>query len=219
MTWLVLQLADSGFPTGGFAHSAGLEASVQLGRVTDRRELHAFVGALLWQVGFGALPLVGAAHDAPARLEELDELAHATLSGHVARAASCTQGRAFISTCASVFDEPRIAGMHDAVRARALQGHHAPLVGAALGVLGVSRIEAQRLTLYQALRGATSAAVRLGLIGPHEAQRVQHELAPRLEEVVASCGNLAVDQLAQTAPLQDLFAGMHDKLYSRLFQS
>ena len=31
--WMVLQLADSAFPTGGFAHSAGLEAAAQAGEI------------------------------------------------------------------------------------------------------------------------------------------------------------------------------------------
>ena len=33
--WRVLQLADSGFPTGGFAHSGGLESAVQHGSVFE----------------------------------------------------------------------------------------------------------------------------------------------------------------------------------------
>ena len=31
--FLLLQLADSAFPTGGFAHSGGLEAAYQLGEI------------------------------------------------------------------------------------------------------------------------------------------------------------------------------------------
>ncbi|MFP2912429.1 urease accessory protein UreF, partial [Pyxidicoccus sp. 3LFB2] len=61
-SWRVLQLADSGFPTGGFAHSGGLEAAVQAGEVRGASELRRFVRELLWQAGHGALPLLGAAH-------------------------------------------------------------------------------------------------------------------------------------------------------------
>jgi urease accessory protein len=219
--WLLLQLADSGFPAGGFAHSAGLEAGVQLGRVTDRRELQAFLDAALWQVGHGTLPLVGAAHDArdAAALAALDALTHATLSSHIARAASRTQGKAFIATCARVFDAPPVAEIHAAVLAGSLRGHHAPVFGAALRALGVERDATQRLALYLALRALTSAAIRLGLIGPHEAQRVQHDLAPRLDEVLEACGGLPVHAVTQTTPVNELLGAMHDTLYSRLFQS
>ncbi len=55
---LILQLADSAFPTGGFAHSAGLEAAYQRGEIRAAAEVHAFVRWSLAQAGRGALPLV-----------------------------------------------------------------------------------------------------------------------------------------------------------------
>jgi urease accessory protein len=36
--WLLWQLADSAFPTGGFAHSGGLEAAWQHGEIRNSAE-------------------------------------------------------------------------------------------------------------------------------------------------------------------------------------
>jgi len=80
-------------------------------------------------------------------------------------------------------------------------------------------VDAQRLHLHLTLRGVVSAAVRLGLVGTHQAQALQAALAPALDEVLSTCGAFGVEDLAQTAPLLDLFAATHDRLYSRLFQS
>src|SRR5258706_509519 len=93
------------------------------------------------------------------------------------------------------------------------------VAGAVLGALGVERTQAQQLLLLLALRGLLFAAVRLGIAGTHEAQRMQHELAPTMDEVLAACADLTEDALAQTAPLADLLGSTHDRLYSRLFQS
>jgi urease accessory protein len=220
--WLVLQLADSAFPTGGFAHSAGLEAAAALGEVGGAAGLRGFCAEALWQVGLGALPFVRAAHGAAgdlAVLGALDARCHAFLSSHVANRGSRTQGRAFAATVARVFPRPALVALDEALRAKALHGHLAPVFGAALAALEVEVAEAQRLFLHQSLRGVTSAAVRLGLAGPHEAQRMQHELAPLADEVLARCGAIPVEDAAQPAPLLDLFGATHDRLYARLFQS
>jgi urease accessory protein UreF len=48
---------------------------------------------------------------------------------------------------------------------------------------------------------------------------LQRRLAPAAEKIIAGCGALTLDDLAQTSPLLDLWQGAQDRLYSRLFQS
>jgi len=99
--WRLLQIADSAFPTGGFAHSFGLEAAMQAREVPDLRR---FLRDAIWQAGFGALPLLRAGFEDPAALPLLDARADAFLAGNqVASRASRTQGRAFFSPAGGFF--------------------------------------------------------------------------------------------------------------------
>jgi urease accessory protein len=214
--WTVLQLADSAFPTGSFAHSAGLEAAAQAGEVQDAAAVRRFARDAIWQAGWGALPLVRAAFRDSSSLPALDARADAFLANHVANRASRTQGRAFLSTVTRVFPQ-RLAPLQ--ARASGLKLHLAPIWGAALAALDIALADAQRVFLWSAARNVLSAAVRLGLVGTHEAQGDLAALGPLLDEVHAACGELEIDALAQAAPLADLLQGTHDRLYSRLFQS
>ena len=210
MKWRVLQISDSAFPTGAFAHSNGLEAAARL----DEVDLDAFVDSAIWQAGHGALPFVSAAWARD--LGELDALADAMLVNPVANRASRAQGRALAATCARVFD---VTAVDDACRARLLRVHHAPAFGALTRALGVDRREALETYLHGALRAVTSAAVRLGLVGPNEAQRMTAARAPLLDRVIATCGDLPAEDAAQAAPIADLLAAAHDHLDARIFAS
>src|SRR5690348_9978767 len=86
--FLIWQLMDSAFPTGGFAHSSGLEAAWQHGEVRNRAELLSFVEANLDQLGHAALPFVLSAFDAPEKLGEIDSLCDVFTINHVANRAS-----------------------------------------------------------------------------------------------------------------------------------
>ena len=214
--WTLLQLADSAFPTGSFAHSAGLEAASQAGEIQSVEAVRRFARDAVWQAGWGALPLVRGAFLDPESLPRLDARAEVFLANHVANRASRTQGRAFLQTAARVFPEPMAAVQSRAV---GLKLHLAPTWGAAVAALGVDLADAQRLLLWSTARNLLSAAVRLGLVGTHEAQALLAGLGPLLDEVHADCGALGIEALAQPAPLLDLIQGTHDRLYSRLFQS
>ena len=217
--WRILQLADSAFPTGGFSHSAGLEAAAQQGEVPDSAALRTFIEGVLWQAGHGALPFLRAAYGPEAEPAKLDAWCDAFLSNHVANRTSRTQGRTLVSTMARIFLEEELQRLHTAVRERTLVAHYAPMFGFALRALAVPLEQTQELFLHLALRGVASAAVRLGLLGPHEAQRLQHELADVQSAILERCGRLSLNELSQPAPLIDLLGATHDRLYSRLFQS
>jgi urease accessory protein len=219
LRWRVLQIADSSFPTGGFAHSSGLEAAVQRGFVRDVGDLADYIDALLWSTGRVMLPFVGAAFDAPDALRSVGAHLDAFLSNHVQKRASLTQGRAFIATCERIFDHPRIAEWAECVRKREAPAHLAPLFGATFAALDLERVETLGVFLHYALRGGLSAAVRLGVLGPHEAQRMHGAAIPTLDAVLSACAATAPDAAANTAPIFDIVAATHDELYARMFQS
>ena len=215
--WLAWQVVDSAFPTGLFAHSWGLEAMWQHGEIDDVAALRRFTEDALVQAGRAVLPLVNAAFDEPAALEQLDMLADAFLTNAVANRASRIQGRTLVATAARVWPSDAFTMLR--ARADSTRAHVAPLTGATFCVLGLSRETTQQIVLYSTVRGVLSAAVRLGIAGSYEAQRIQHACLASLERVAQECRTVSIDALAQTAPIADLFQTRHDMLYSRLFQS
>ena len=215
--WLAWQLADSAFPTGGFAHSCGLEAAWQSGEVPDAAALRRFVEDAIGQCGGAALPFVTAAHRDPSRIDSLDAVVHVFLTNVVANRASRVQGRAFLATCARVWPDEALKQLEAGAAARC--GHYAPTVGAVLASIGVPLETTQRLFLYTTVRGLLAASVRLGIVGAYTAQRLQIASAGVLDAVLERCGGLSEADVAHTAPLLDLIQASHDRLYSRLFQS
>ena len=93
------------------------------------------------------------------------------------------------------------------------------MFGACLRRLDVPRATVLRMFFFNHLRGVLAAAVRLNIVGPMEAQMLQQRLAPKAEAILRRCEKLSLDDLAQTAPLLELWQGAQDRLYSRLFQS
>jgi urease accessory protein len=214
--WVLWQLADSAFPTGSFAHSNGLEAAWQHGEVRNRAELISFIEAGLQQLSHAALPFVTAAFDEPEKLGELDRLCDVFTTNHVANRASRSQGRAMLSAVERIFKAE--SGKRKAEK-KLLFAHFAPVFGSCLRHLDVPREMAARLFFFSQLRGVLAAAVRLNIVGPMEAQILQQRLAPQAEKILNHCASLTLGDLAQTAPLLDLWQGAQDRLYSRLFQS
>lgn len=211
--WTLWQLADSAFPAGGFAHSSGLEAAWKAGFLSDEPALRNALAAIVVQTAAGALPLLLAVATHPSCFDQADARAQASLLNHVACRASRAQGRALAAAAPRIFpDLP--PDLFDPDQPQ----HHAPVFGRVAAALGLDPDAAAGLFLFNTLRGALSAAVRLGVTGPLRAQTLLHELAQPAQAAADRAGR-SLDDVYQCAPLLELLQGQQDRLYSRLFQS
>src|SRR5262245_6429807 len=217
-TWLLWQLVDSAFPTGAFAHSFGLEAAWQQGEVTAA-SLPAFVADTISQAGQGSLPFVCSAHDDPRDLAAVDERCDVFLRNPVANRPSRVQGRAWLGTVERSFPIEAVLALCSSIRSTGGPRHFAPSFGATLRVLDVDRRETSRIFLFGVARGTFSAAVRLGIVGTMDAQRMLAQCTESLDRAIERSRDLTIEDAAQTSPLIDLWQASHDRLYSRLFQS
>ena len=215
--WQTWQVVDSAFPVGVFAHSWGLEAAWHAGYVDSDETLQQFVVDSIQQTGWSVLPLLNAAYQRPSRLSDLDELAHAFLTNSVANRASRVQGRTLVATASRVWPSRAMADLENQVAAG--WAHVAPFSGVVFRIIGLPHETAQKAMLYGTARGILSAAVRLGVIGSYQAQRMQHEAGQWLDATLKCCAGLDAEATCHTAPVLDLLQGTHDRLYSRLFQS
>ena len=234
----VWQLVDSTFPAGAFCHSAGLEIQLRWKRVTDAASLKELIRHHLVQTGRSTLPFVSESYLCPDRVALLDRKFDAFLSNHVVNRASRAQGRAFLTAAGIAFqysgantersgnqntDESLrrrwLTELCSAMRMGQMTAHYSVIWGCVTRLLAVTHETVLRLFLYTSVRDLLSAAVRLNIIGPLEAQALQFELADFSERVATQCRSLRASDAVQTASLLDLLHGTHDRLYTRLFQS
>jgi urease accessory protein len=214
--WIIWQLLDSAFPSGAFAHSAGLESAWQQGLIEDVGEL---AKTFLMQQARGPAVLTVAACRSPERFAELDELMEAMLANHVANRASRAQGAALAHAAARTFGHPPLLALAEQIGAGRSVGHAAPVLGVIAAALGLSPEQAGRAAIFLAMRGLLSGAVRMGALGAFEAQALQRSLAESAERAAELALAIDPQYAAQTAPVLDLVQQTHDRLYSRLFQS
>lgn len=221
--WSLWQLLDSILPTGGFAHSFGLEAAIQARLVNNPEDLQTFVIQLLQNTGSLLLPFVHAttiSHDIKT-WHKLDKMLDAMLTNEVARKASTTQGSALLRIAAAMYTElPSLKAMRqESLATQAISFHHAPIFGLVCGLLGLSPDMSQRSFLFITLRDVISAATRLNVIGPQGGAIMQHRMASTAEKILVKWKNRDVEDACQTAPLIDAVQGCHGYLFSKMFCS
>lgn len=217
--WLIWQVLDSAFPVGGFAHSGGLEAAVQLGVVTDADSLDAFVRTSCGQAAKLSAPFVAAVVTTPRDFDALNARYDTLLVNDPANRASRALGAAVLAAGEAVIGPGELRAVRKATRA-ARQFVHLPCAfGLLARAIGLDETQAVDAFLFQQARSQLSAAVRLGVVGPMQAQTMLAGLGNTRGQWIALALHTTPDEAAQTAPMLDLLQSLHERLYSRLFNS
>lgn len=219
----VLQITDSAFPLGSFAFSNGLESAAKLGLIEDISGFKKYLLNALTQVSCSEMPFVSSSYRCPAddreSLAAIFERLEAFITVPSMRKASITQGRSLLQAVKAVYPEHNFQEVVRVLQERGLFTHYAAVFGIVSRTIGLSHIQTLSAYAYIALRDQASAAIRLGLLGPHEAQRILRESLGHVDEIIDRVKDLEYQQAFKTAVALEIAQAHHPKLYSHLFQN
>jgi urease accessory protein len=226
----VLQLSDSGFPSGRYTLSHGLESFAQEGLLEPPCPSDTLAALLGDCIRFGVGPSDGVALACAHRAVdgdggvdvELVVLADRRLSAvklaREAREASTRMGRALLAAAPAVAGV-RMRGYADLVYLRHAPGNHAVVLGLLAALLDVPPFDAVAGELAAVSTGWIAAAVRLGLTDHLKAQLVLRRVRPVLVRAAEQAVAGDVAEISSCAPLPDLMSMRHEQAELRLFSS
>lgn len=221
----LLQISDSAFPRGAFAHSWGLEAYAQEGRVASAEALEELIASVL-RHGAAALDgvylreaFLAREEGDPDRLAALDGAYDAAMPVKPLREASRSVGRQFLRTARGFIDDPFLGDLEARARMERIRTHYPLAFGCVAGSLGVACAEALESFCYGVVSGLVSAAVRLVPIGQTEGQRVVSNLEGEARGAAARAMELPLEDAHSLGPGREIRAMAHRRLHTRLFVS
>ncbi|HEX4702290.1 MAG TPA: urease accessory UreF family protein [Pseudonocardiaceae bacterium] len=222
----VLLLADSRLPSGGHAHSCGIEMAVTDGLVSTVDNLNLFLRGRLrtaasMLAGFAAAACLLA--DTDPDWTRWDRAFSARTPSAAQRAASRAQGAALLRTATHMWDHPALGGLR-----RLGRPHHSLVLGASTAAGLGAPSDAAALAVHHLTGGTCSAAIRLLGLDPLAVAAIQADLTT-LAAAAADIGCQAAHRAVETsdpaelpatsAVLPELLAARHATAEVTLFAS
>ena len=218
----LLQLTDSFFPTGAFAHSFGLETYVQLEFVNDPETFEMFLRSTLHHgVRNGDAVAVGLTYKATGieGVIDLDARLTAMKVARESREGSIKIGKQFLRNAAILERNEMLEEYTQGVRSGRCAGHHAITYGLVASTAKIDLFSAVLGYLHAHIVGQVSAAVRLIPLKPTDGQRIIQSIRPDLIDIARFAESADIDDLGGFTPGLDIRGMQHERLYSRLFIS
>ena len=224
-----LQLADSFFPSGTYAHSQGLEGMVTRGWVRNADDLGECLRNLLtWSIlpcdGVALLNAHRAAQDADlATLVDIDWHLHAMKLPEELRVASCHAGRRILDETAPLLGERAGSAIHGEFRQQVMDretpGTGAVALGVASCAAGIESRNALLMFCHSFSVGVLGAAQRLMPLTHSQAQQILKSLHEPAAGMAAEIATRHWHDMTSFTPLADIASMRHETDEMRMFAS
>ena len=233
-----LQLADSFFPSGMYAHSHGLESMVSRRWVSDADGVATYLrNLLLWSIipadGVALRNAHAAARDADLdAIAEIDRHLYAMKLPEELRQATCHAGRRILDEAAAFPSAnsppgdgkekaaaPVCAGFRRRVTARETPGCGAVALGVVAQAQGIDAETALLMLCHSFAVGVLGAAQRLLPLTHSQAQSILYSLNGPVANAAAALQSRHWQEMTSFTPQADIAAMLHQRDEVRMFAS
>ena len=223
--FVLLQLADSFFPSGAYTLSHGLESLVQSGRITSAKDVETFIRLLLCNK-VGGTDLIALAHAHTASLQEdmaavmeIDSLLFAQTPVEKTRIVQRQSGRALLMVASKTWPHSQLETLGRQTASGEVNCLYPVVFAVVACVAGLSQEGAIAAFTHGFVTGLLGAAIRLSAVGHLEAQQIRLRLANDMAAICRDCVGQSLDDMWSCTPLIDLAQMRQSKLSRRLFAS
>ena len=219
----LIQLADSFFPSGTYTFSHGLEALVKQDRVQQPEDIVSFLQILLHNkiATCDLVALIHAYHASKANdlkaIKRVETQLYAQTLIEITRKTQQQSGRALLMVAQSTWQDRQLEALE---RSRALKQFYClhPIVFGVVGnIADLSVTDTSLAFLHGFVTGVLGAAIRLGILGHLQTQKMLLLLASDIEQASINASKISLDEMYSCTPAIDLAQMRHSQLSSRLF--
>lgn len=223
--FILLQINDSLFPIGGYAHSYGLETYIQKGLVhnaaTAGDYLHSrlYYSLLYTDLLAVRIAYTHAVKEDVVALQALTKRLQASKSAQETRQASQKLGSRFYKTVEALpFIKQSIWQQYQS-GTPAMPLHHTVAYGVLCAACGIGLPQALQTFLYAQVAGIVTNCVKAVPLSQTDGQRLLAQSFADMQAVLNLAQTVPEEMLCLNTPGFELRAMQHEHLYSRLYMS
>ncbi|WP_231689541.1 urease accessory protein UreF [Bacillus sp. FJAT-27245] len=221
----LLQIHDSAFPTGSFAHSFGMETYIQENSIRNKEDLSEFCNMYLRHnlASTDAIIVKEAYHLARKHdkqgLIRLENICHGIKLSPETRKGSAMMGRQFLQAVYPLSSEELLMFWSEKLKSKEIKGHFPVVYGIYTALLGVDVKKAVETYLYSSITALVQNAVRAVPLGQMSGVQTVFSLLPAIQETARHVMGMNLDDLDNNSIALEIASMKHEFLYSRLFIS